>query len=220
MQHVGVAYDQPPNRSAGDPATASREFCCVVVRGCWPANPSLKLAQGSHRAEGGYLSTCVATQESARALSTYAVAWCCRLLSHITRTYSPVGPVFLLYIFCYEYQRAFLSTSSDANLIINAVGEDRLGIVSDIAGLVIGVGGNVGDSQAAKLGSHFSLMMVVSVPRTSLDDLREQLAAMSDMNAAVFEADGKDVQATPQIGCTCLRFWHFCPSLSRPGPSL
>jgi glycine cleavage system transcriptional repressor len=100
-------------------------------------------------------------------------------------------------------QRAALSTttSSQAHLIINVVGEDRLGIVSDIAGLVIGAGGNVGDSQAAKLGSHFSLMMVVSVPRTSLDELREQLAGMSDMNAAVFEADGKEVP-TPQIGCT------------------
>ena len=78
---------------------------------------------------------------------------------------------------------------------------DRLGIVSDVTGLVIGAGGNVGDSQAAKLGSHFGLMMEVTLPRDKLDSLKAQLEAMPDMNAAVYEDPVSELSATPQIGC-------------------
>ena len=78
---------------------------------------------------------------------------------------------------------------------------DRLGIVSDVTGLVIDAGGNVGDSQAAKLGSHFGLMMEVTLPRDKLDSLKAQLEAMPDMNAAVYEDPISDASTTPQIGC-------------------
>ena len=98
-------------------------------------------------------------------------------------------------------QKLFFSTSNNAHLIINAVGSDRLGIVSDVTGMVIGAGGNVGDSQAAKLGSHFSLMMAVTLPRDQLDTLKAQLEAMPGMNAAVYEDEVHDDSAAPQIGC-------------------
>ena len=70
--------------------------------------------------------------------------------------------------------------------------------------MVIDAGGNVGDSQAAKLGSHFSLMMVVSVPTDQLDSLKEKLSSMHDMNAAVFEAEDVEEKHTPAIGCKSL----------------
>ncbi|GAX20469.1 hypothetical protein FisN_22Hh037 [Fistulifera solaris] len=95
-------------------------------------------------------------------------------------------------------KRAWLSSSTD--LIINAVGKDRLGIVSDITGMVIDAGGNVGDSQAAKLGPHFSLMMMVSVPTEELTNLQSRLQSMPDMNATVFESKLGSSQFTPQIG--------------------
>lgn len=96
------------------------------------------------------------------------------------------------------------SASQNSDLIINAVGKDRLGIVSDITGMVINAGGNVGDSQAAKLGPHFSLMMMVSVPTEQLVNLQSMLQSMPDMNATVFESnhlvDGT-TKFTPQIAC-------------------
>lgn len=100
---------------------------------------------------------------------------------------------------------SYSSASPTTILIINAVGQDRLGIVSDITGMVINAGGNVGESQAAKLGSHFSLMMLVEVPADQMPNLQAQLAAMSDMNAAVFEstADSATTKLTPQIACKC-----------------
>ena len=101
-------------------------------------------------------------------------------------------------------QKCCFSTNNKKGLIINAVGTDRLGIVSDMTKYVTDVGGNVGESQAAKLGSHFSLMMVVSVPEESTQQLKDQLQTMTDLNASVFEAnvDSKESLASPQIGCT------------------
>ena len=71
--------------------------------------------------------------------------------------------------------------------------------------MVISVGGNVGESQAAKLGSHFSLMMLVEVPKDQTVNLQSQLQAMPDMNSAVFESDVEGrTQRTPQIACKYL----------------
>lgn len=95
------------------------------------------------------------------------------------------------------------SSATTSTLIINAVGLDRLGIVADVTGIVIAHGGNVGDSQAAKLGQHFSLMMHVTLPSAQLDDLQTSLKSMSDMNASVFvdtSSEGRNSVVTPQIG--------------------
>jgi glycine cleavage system regulatory protein len=81
-------------------------------------------------------------------------------------------------------------------LIINAVGSDRLGIVSDMTECVTDVGGNVGESQAARLGSNFSLMMLVSIPDEKVDDLVERLKSMTDMNATVYAAP-QNAKSTP-----------------------
>ncbi|GKY98002.1 hypothetical protein MPSEU_000758300 [Mayamaea pseudoterrestris] len=100
---------------------------------------------------------------------------------------------------------ALLSSSSNNNditsLIINAVGQDRLGIVSDVTGMVIEHGGNVGDSQAAKLGSHFSLMMHVSLPESQKQQLQDSLRKLKDMNATVFETNdvASSSRVTPRI---------------------
>lgn len=84
----------------------------------------------------------------------------------------------------------YASTSATYNkkqtqLIINAVGTDRLGIVHDMTKEVIDAGGNVGASQAAKLGEYFSLMMLVEVPETKVPSLKERLEQMHDLSASV-----------------------------------
>jgi glycine cleavage system regulatory protein len=73
---------------------------------------------------------------------------------------------------------------------------------SSLCLFMFAVGGNVGESQAAKLGSHFSLMMLVSIPSAHLDDLKASLNDVPGMNAAVFEATGGENKITPQIACT------------------
>lgn len=68
--------------------------------------------------------------------------------------------------------------------------------------MVIACGGNVGESQAAKLGPHFSLMMLIDVPSEQVPNLRSQLQSMTDMNATVFEASTQKTKITPRIACT------------------
>jgi len=111
-------------------------------------------------------------------------------------------PPSLTYRFAHCPQFTSASGSNTTRLIINAVGQDRLGIVADITGKVIQAGGNVGESQAAKLGTHFSLMMLVDVPQAKLDDLKATLHSLEDMNAAVFETQ-EQVQAAfhPKVAC-------------------
>ena len=85
--------------------------------------------------------------------------------------------------------RSFFSSNQRHNkqtqLIINAVGTDRLGIVHDMTKEVIDAGGNVGASQAAKLGEYFSLMMLVEVPESKIESLKESLSQMQDLSASV-----------------------------------
>jgi glycine cleavage system transcriptional repressor len=77
------------------------------------------------------------------------------------------------------------NSNKQTQLIINAVGTDRLGIVHDMTKEVIDAGGNVGASQAAKLGKYFSLMMLVEVPEAQVESLQESLQQMHDLSASV-----------------------------------
>lgn len=91
---------------------------------------------------------------------------------------------------------------SSKALIINAVGSDRLGIVSDMTKYVTDVGGNVGESQASKLGTYFSLMMLVDVPENKVDNLVDNLQQMQDMNATVHAVSKSPaVSEKSRVGC-------------------
>jgi glycine cleavage system transcriptional repressor len=72
---------------------------------------------------------------------------------------------------------------------VNAVGKDRLGIVSEISKHVTDIGGNVGESQATKLGKHFSMMMMIQIPADQKKTLEDQLATLQGMNTAIFETE-------------------------------
>jgi len=103
-----------------------------------------------------------------------------------------------------------LSTASSgppqAHLIINAVGKDRLGIVSDISKQVTDMGGNVGESQATKLGSYFSLMMQIDIPADQKSGLEKELLNLKDMTTAIFETEGDpENEYTPKVACKCSR---------------
>jgi len=86
--------------------------------------------------------------------------------------------------------------------VVNAVGSDRPGIVSGVTKLVVNAGGNVGASQAAKLGSHFGLMMLISVPKSQSASLQSALAAMEGMSTTCYTtSDPRAVEITPRIAC-------------------
>lgn len=96
----------------------------------------------------------------------------------------------------------YFSGSQKEFLVLNAVGPDRPGIVSDLTKLVVDQGGNVGGSQAQKLGSHFGLMMLVSVPKNHSMKLQELVNGISDMTTSCYITnDPNATEITPTVGC-------------------
>ena len=97
--------------------------------------------------------------------------------------------------------RCFSSMDKDY-LVVNAVGPDRVGIVSGLTKMVVDKGGNVGESQASRLGSHFGLMMLVSVPKKSSQELQTSLKELEGMSTSCYTTDDPNaVQASPGDGC-------------------
>lgn len=85
-------------------------------------------------------------------------------------------------------------------MIINAVAFDRPGIVSDLTGIVMDHGGNVGESQASRLGEHyFCLAMVVTVD--DIEGLTSRLGSLQDMNATLFKTKSEIDTPPPAAAC-------------------
>ncbi len=58
------------------------------------------------------------------------------------------------------------------SFVLTAVGEDRPGIVADLAGMIFDLGGNLEDSSMMKLGSEFAIMLLATGEG---DDLEQRL---------------------------------------------
>ena len=64
------------------------------------------------------------------------------------------------------------------HLIIKGIGPDRPGIVSDISKFVTSSNGNIEESRMIRLGSEFSIIMLISIPDDSQDNLLAQLESI------------------------------------------
>jgi glycine cleavage system regulatory protein len=77
-----------------------------------------------------------------------------------------------------------------------------VGIVSNLTKYVTDIGGNVGESQAARLGSHFSIMMLVHVPENKVVALVDQLEDVENITASVHMVHSKGSPiSNAEIGC-------------------
>lgn len=86
-------------------------------------------------------------------------------------------------------------------LVINAVGLDRPGIVSEMSEMITNVGGNVGESRALRLGDHFSMMMLADVPEHESTKVKESLAGLNGIFTTTFDtSDPKESELSPKIG--------------------
>ena len=61
------------------------------------------------------------------------------------------------------------------HLIIKGIGPDRPGIVSDISGMVTSNNGNIEESRMIRLGTEFSILMMISLPEKNQENLKHQL---------------------------------------------
>jgi len=64
------------------------------------------------------------------------------------------------------------------HLIIKGIGPDRPGIVSDISRFVTSNNGNIEESRMIRLGSEFSIIMLISIPDDSQDSLSAELESI------------------------------------------
>jgi len=86
----------------------------------------------------------------------------------------------------------FLSTTKNNPplLVLNAVGTDRTGIVSEVTKHVLDYGGNVGESQATKLGNYFSLLMLIqNIPPKELTNFKNSISNIENLNSSIFETN-------------------------------
>jgi glycine cleavage system transcriptional repressor len=75
------------------------------------------------------------------------------------------------------------------NLVLTLTGPDRIGIVDNVTGLLLGRGGNVEMSRMARLGGEFAILMLVSMPA-------DQFAGL-DKDLEILTAEGYKVTTTP-----------------------
>ena len=68
------------------------------------------------------------------------------------------------------------------SLIISAVGSDRPGIVSEISGAITSHGGNIEKSRMTRLGSDFTIIMLVTVDPKWEESLVVALQAINDLS--------------------------------------
>ena len=67
------------------------------------------------------------------------------------------------------------------SLIISAVGCDRPGIISEISGVITSHGGNVEESHMSRLGSDFTIIMLVSVAPDWVESLEVALQSINEL---------------------------------------
>ena len=68
----------------------------------------------------------------------------------------------------------------DKKLVMTLAGHDRVGIVNDITKIVLSYDGNVQSSRMARLESEFAILMLISVPDDSYQDLYQELNQLKD----------------------------------------
>ena len=68
------------------------------------------------------------------------------------------------------------------SLIISVVGSDRSGIVSEISGIITSHGGNVEESRMTRLGSDFTIVMLVMVDSKWEESLVVTLQAIKELS--------------------------------------
>jgi len=72
--------------------------------------------------------------------------------------------------------------------LISATGEDKLGVVSELTARIFDLGGNLGDTTFAILGTGFEFSAVVEFPdRTVLDEVGRELKSLPMLSHASFD---------------------------------
>jgi glycine cleavage system transcriptional repressor len=65
------------------------------------------------------------------------------------------------------------------NIVFTLTGTDRVGIVEEVTGVLLGAGGNVETSRMARLGGEFAMLVLISLPADKHVDLDAAVATLT-----------------------------------------
>ena len=75
------------------------------------------------------------------------------------------------------------------HIIIKGIGPDKPGIVSQISGMVTSSSGNIEESRMIRLGSEFSIIMMISIPSEFESTLSDELESIDGIKFYLTETN-------------------------------
>jgi len=85
-----------------------------------------------------------------------------------------------------------------SQIVITLTGPDRVGIVEEITGLLLGLNCNVESSRMARLGGEFAVLMLVTVPDNRAADLAEAFRDLTSQGYKVTYSQTDGTAARPE----------------------
>ncbi|TLM97265.1 MAG: transcriptional regulator [Actinobacteria bacterium] len=71
------------------------------------------------------------------------------------------------------------------DIVFTLSGPDRVGIVDEVTGALLAVGGNVGTSRMTRLGGEFAIIMLASIPGERVAELEASLEPLAQQDYAI-----------------------------------
>jgi len=82
------------------------------------------------------------------------------------------------------------------DIVLTLTGRDRVGIVEEVTGVLLGLGANVGTSRMTRLGGEFAILSLVSLPEERLGDVAGAFAALQAQGYLVSTSPTEDAGGT------------------------
>jgi glycine cleavage system transcriptional repressor len=86
------------------------------------------------------------------------------------------------------------------DLVFTLTGTDRVGLVEEVTGVLLGVGGNVETSRMARLGGEFAMLVLVSLPADKVAEAQGALAHLTEQGYRVSFAETNLAAASELAG--------------------
>ena len=86
------------------------------------------------------------------------------------------------------------------NLVISLIGHDRIGLVEELSKLAVDSHGNIEASRMAHLGGEFAILMFVTLPSDSYEDLTQKVNKLTDEGFKVIVTETKHPDPSKYTG--------------------
>lgn len=91
------------------------------------------------------------------------------------------------------------------DIVFTLTGPDRVGIVEEVTGVLLGLDGNVETSRMTRLGGEFAIIMQASVPDEFVDSIEEAFAALVSRGYKITVGRAAQAHADSHVEWCCYR---------------